>query len=222
MNCETARDLVVDALIEAPDEVVVRELDAHLRACAACAEEAAHLRHLWEDMGRLPNPVPRLDAPVRFGRRLAPLRSSPWRTALRGAAAAALVAVGAVAGHFVPGERGVSRASAIVPDSEFVLLIRGEPRVPAGSEARLVTEYTQWARGLADQGRLTTAEKLVDTGGAWVGEPPRPSKDLARAPIGGFFVLRARNLQDAVALARGHPHVRYGGMIEVRAVDHPK
>jgi hypothetical protein len=36
--------------------------------------------------------------------------------------------------------------------------------------------------------------------------------------VAGYFVFEAKNLEDAVAIARSCPHVKHGGRITVRAV----
>jgi len=53
--------------------------------------------------------------------------------------------------------------------------------------------------------------------------PPPPGLEdrvVARAagrPT-GYFVIEARDLEEAEAIAREHPHVRRGGVIEVRPI----
>jgi hypothetical protein len=37
--------------------------------------------------------------------------------------------------------------------------------------------------------------------------------------IGGFYTVEAKNYDDAVSIARGCPHIKYSGRIEVREVD---
>lgn len=217
MTCETAIDLVMDALMDELDPGTARELAAHLDTCATCRTEAARLRDAWAALASVPVPAADPDLLIRFGRRLERQSRPAWRTAgLRAAGAAALLVVGALAGRALGGAR---TAPPVAADSAYLLLIRGdEPdrRVP---EARLVAEYGAWARTLAAQDRLIGAEKLADDGGRWVGGDSAAPGARARTPISGFFLVRAGGYDEAVALARGHPHVAYGGIIEVREVD---
>jgi hypothetical protein len=37
--------------------------------------------------------------------------------------------------------------------------------------------------------------------------------------MGGYYAIRAASYEDAVEIARGCPHLDYGGTIEVRAID---
>jgi len=75
----------------------------------------------------------------------------------------------------------------------------------------------RWALGLRDRGRGISGEKLGDARvvlGAPA--PPEPGAGLA---IGGFFILEAASIEGAAQLARGCPHMKHGGRIEVRPID---
>jgi hypothetical protein len=39
--------------------------------------------------------------------------------------------------------------------------------------------------------------------------------------LGGFYLIQARDYDEAVALASDHPHIEYGGTIEVRKLWEP-
>jgi hypothetical protein len=63
------------------------------------------------------------------------------------------------------------------------------------------------------------------------GKVVRPSNGKARASdgpysetkevLGGFYLIEARDYDEAVARASEHPHVEYGGTIEVRKLWEP-
>lgn len=222
MKCEYATDLVIDSLMDEVDAATAGELDAHLQSCTACAEEARQLRQLWHDASA-EVPAPSSELLVRFGRRLERRRPAHWRTrVLQAAAAVLLVTAGTVGGQLLlggGGERDVGFAPAIASgNSEFMLLIRATGMEQAPPNDQLVAEYGQWARDLAAEGRLVSADEFA-TRSAWVSDVPRSLEERERAPIEGFFLVRARDYDEAVALARGHPHVGYGGTIEVRAIN---
>ncbi len=223
IECDAAIDLVIDSLMDEPDAPDAQKLDGHLQTCGACADEAARMRRLWNDLGRSDAPAAGLESLVRFGRNLERRGSARMPSAaLRAAAAVALLVTGAVVGRFVGMANGGDATPAVTPpDSEFLLLIRGQEPEQQRPGSQLVEEYGQWAGDLASKGRLVSVEKLVDDSGAWVSASPRTLDEQMRAPVGGFFVVTAQSYEEAVALARGHPHVTYGGTIEVRAIDRP-
>ena len=96
----------------------------------------------------------------------------------------------------------------------FVFLLFGGAATPA-DEARRVAEYTEWARTLARNGRRISGERLGDDR-AVVG---RPLPDAA-ADLSGFFIVEAASATEATALAAAHPHVKEGGTIVIRRVEH--
>jgi hypothetical protein len=131
-----------------------------------------------------------------------------WRAA---AAAAALFVAGLAAGYW----SGTNAAPAAAPSGPvFALLLYGEPSIEGGAtEMQLVEEYGRWAIAIREAGHYITGERLNEatrTIGA-----PLPEG----APVRGFFLVSAANLEQALALARSCPHVRRGGQIIVRPVD---
>lgn len=105
------------------------------------------------------------------------------------------------------------------PEPRYALfLLRGaeEGTLPPREEATRVEEYRSWAKGLAGDGRYVTGEKLEDRAGR-LGAP-----DSSAAPpqeeLRGFFVISASDFDDALAVARGCPHLRHGGKILVRPI----
>jgi hypothetical protein len=110
--------------------------------------------------------------------------------------------------------------------AKFLFLLRDDPAPflafsPAEMEAA-IGEYRAWAQGLAD--RLLGSDKLTDEPGRIVVSdgksiqvkdgPYAETKEL----IGGYFLVQARDYDEAVALARTCPQVKHIGSIEVRQI----
>jgi hypothetical protein len=147
-------------------------------------------------------------------------RSRPVRAALATAAAVALFAAGWVA--------STRRQPAPTPQAQptYALLLRAGPdyRPTTGEEEQqLIKEYRAWARGLHQDGLLTSGEKLNDEtrtlisrqGTVTLLEPPAAEQ----GSLQGFFLIRAGSLEQALEIARSCPHLRHGGVIEVRPID---
>ena len=92
---------------------------------------------------------------------------------------------------------------------QFLLLLYGDPQ-HRGQEHR--PEYVAWARALAARGQLTGDGEL--TGEADTLKRAVPVEG-AEEPL-GFFVLRASDRAEALRLAMGCPHLRYGPRVELR------
>ena len=83
-----------------------------------------------------------------------------------------------------------------------------------------IDQYSAWAGRIAQAGKLRAGEKLRDTGwrvltanGVMDG-PYSESKEF----IGGFYMIEARDYDEAVALCRDHPHLAFGS-VEIRETE---
>lgn len=88
-----------------------------------------------------------------------------------------------------------------------------------------IAEYTAWASSLEERGLLVASDKLRDGSGRVMrrnGDDVRvidgPYSETNEV-LGGFFVVRADDYDQAVALARECPHLTYGGTIELREIE---
>jgi hypothetical protein len=84
-----------------------------------------------------------------------------------------------------------------------------------------------WAGELREKGKMVGGEKLSASGGRHIrmkdGRPVASDGPYAEAKdvIGGYFVLEARNLAEAEAIARECPHLSLSptNWAEVRPID---
>jgi hypothetical protein len=111
------------------------------------------------------------------------------------------------------------------PSSPFMLLFRNTgPEVfePLSPEQRqqLITRWNAWFDGLVVSGKAVEGQPLeIETrvvsgpGGSRITDGPFPETKEA---IGGYVKLLVRGLEEATAIAREHPALAYGMVIEVR------
>ncbi|HKD10422.1 MAG TPA: hypothetical protein VKE50_00030 [Thermoanaerobaculia bacterium] len=140
-----------------------------------------------------------------------PRRRFPWSIA---AAAVLLLGLGFLIGRLP------RPALPAVAQPRFILFLEPIPQGSegAGSEAARVVEYRSWAGRVRQSGRTISGEKLVG-GFRRVGAEGGPPRLSASEILGGYFVISARDFDDAVSVARDCPHARHGGAIVVRAID---
>jgi hypothetical protein len=129
--------------------------------------------------------------------------SAIWRLAIAASVAAAAFALGRFTAPAPPTPAAAGQ--------EFALLLYGGPTGRGDDRA---AEYGAWARDLARSGRAVSGERLSEL----TLMAGRPVSDVA--PLRGFFIVEARNLDEALDLARRHPHARDGTVV-VRPVDTP-
>jgi hypothetical protein len=134
-------------------------------------------------------------------------RHSSSRFLWRLAVAASLVIAAFAAGRVTATRSPTAPAAG----QKFALLLYGGS---AGSGDDRAAEYGKWAVDLRRAGRQVSGERLADaawTAGSTIGDP---------LPLRGFFIISARDSDDAMALARRHPHARDGTVI-IRPIDTP-
>jgi hypothetical protein len=115
------------------------------------------------------------------------------------------------------GRRTPASAGAIEAGPRFALFLYDAPGEPAMSEAQMqerVSEYRNWAIGLRGRGASIRGEKLQPGRVERLG-PAAPGE----APLGGYFVISAKDWAAAMEVARSCPHLRHGGTIEVREIE---
>lgn len=109
----------------------------------------------------------------------------------------------------------------------FVLTLHGRwpdaGSIDAAEVRRRAEEYWGWTTRLAEEGRLVAAGDLRFEPGERVGPggviaSARPGAVVEPDFLVGMYALRAATYEDALAIARESPHVRYGGSISVRRV----
>jgi hypothetical protein len=113
---------------------------------------------------------------------------------------------------------------------KFMLLLhsdRDEGRTGSPADfAKMIQEYRAWSERLQAEGKLDHSHKLSDDSGKVL----RPGKDgrvavtdgpfaETKEVLGGYYNVIAPDYEAAIAIARTSPHLKFGGLIEVRKVD---
>lgn len=105
----------------------------------------------------------------------------------------------------------------------YVLLLKsGEYTGYSPEEMQKILErYIGWMNQLRSEGRYRAGEELNRTGRVLRSQGKRvvdgPFTETKEA-VGGFFLIEAKDYDEAVSISRGCPHLEYGGEIEIREV----
>jgi hypothetical protein len=112
--------------------------------------------------------------------------------------------------------------------AQFIFLIRSEgadfSKYSAGDFQELLKKYQAWTQKLKTEGRFLAGEKLSNdrgkslkakAGKIIVDGPYADSKEA----IGGFYIIEASDINEAVEIGKGCPSLTYGGSVEIREVD---
>lgn len=99
----------------------------------------------------------------------------------------------------------------------------GNPPKMSSEETRKLTQrWITWVKGLGEQGHLVNRGESLEAGGKLVrGEkqvvtdgPYAEAKDV----VGGFTIVKVKNINEAVKLSKGCPIFESNGMVEVRPI----
>ncbi len=109
---------------------------------------------------------------------------------------------------------------------DFLFLYRADYKsMPTGSPEEMQAMMKKWMDWI---GSIAAQNKLTDRGNRLGGEGKvlRPDNVVTDGPyteikelLGGYTVVKAESLDEAVSLAKGCPILAVGGNIEVRPID---
>jgi hypothetical protein len=107
---------------------------------------------------------------------------------------------------------------------QWLLLLRNGDADPATRPDLdwqvLYDRFVAWTDELHRTGKLAAVARLDDDGGRTVRGALAVDGPFAegKEAVVGLFVVRARDRDEAIAIARRAPHVAEGGVVEVRRV----
>jgi len=233
VTCDDSEEAMLDVLFGGAAVDARAALVAHLTSCDKCRSRERALRNAWDALGslRVRAPGPTLVERVRQtmihtarqtqSKRILhmSIRTRPLVQSLGGAALGALLTFALVGRSAQP-----AQAADTDPRPHFMLLIMDDLTAPAPSStalAQVIAAHRAWAQRLQAEGRLVSADKLTDEDGRSVPATPttRSASPTQTERIGGFYIIRARDYDEAVHIANDGPAVKYGGRVQVRRIE---
>jgi hypothetical protein len=107
----------------------------------------------------------------------------------------------------------------------YMLILRGGKTRKDFSPSEygpVIQKYLNWIDELRKSGRYEGGEPLEAEGKTLSGERGRLVTDgpfaEAKESVGGYFIFRAANLEEAAEIAKGCPIFDNGGTVEVRKI----
>ncbi|HVW21075.1 MAG TPA: YciI family protein [Opitutaceae bacterium] len=116
-------------------------------------------------------------------------------------------------------------SSPSAPASPYMLLFRNSGpenyrHLSAEERQSVITRWNQWFEGLVAEGKAIEGQPLEPEtrmvsgpGGARITDGPFPE---AKEAVGGYVTLMVGGLDEATEIARRHPGLQHGLVIEVR------
>jgi len=105
---------------------------------------------------------------------------------------------------------------------EFMMLFRSEPQQWNNLSPKEMQESTKkwqdWIGGIAAQGKFVRTDRL-----GFEGSIVKPNNVITDGPyaalkevVGGNMIVKAKDIEEAIELAKGCPTLDIGGNVEVR------
>lgn len=106
--------------------------------------------------------------------------------------------------------------------SQFMLLLYDDPtgwaKLSPEEMQKAIEKYMAWRQKAVDSKRLAVdAGKVIRANGGKPRTTDGPYSETKEV-LGGFYTIEAANYDEAVRQAMTHPHLEYGGTVEVRQV----
>ena len=105
---------------------------------------------------------------------------------------------------------------------KFMLIFHGgmkQDASPAEMEANM-GKWMAWVENLNKEGKYVSGEPLLP-GGKLVSGPASATDGPyteGKEVVGGYFIINAANMEEAVAECRNYPDFDFGGQVQVRQV----
>lgn len=108
---------------------------------------------------------------------------------------------------------------------EYMMIFRNEKSdgatTPSTDQMNAVmNQWKSWIQGIASNGKYSGTNRLLGEG-----KTIKPGNVISDGPyaevkemIGGYLIVKARSLDEAMEMAKSCPSMLYGGNVEVRAV----
>lgn len=107
--------------------------------------------------------------------------------------------------------------------NEYLLIIHrdliNKEVAPSPQEMQdLIKPFQEWLGGIAAQNKLVAPPKRLDTSGRVIKQNVVTDGPYAevKESVGGLIVIRAKDYDEAVEMAKGCPILKWGAAVEVR------
>ena len=107
--------------------------------------------------------------------------------------------------------------------SEYILLFRGQDwdtNLTPDETRQMLARLTTWMESVQRTAKVKTGQPLERTGNIVSGKNGRSVTDgpftESKEAIGGYLLIEATSIDDAIAIAQSYPPLEYGISIEIR------
>ncbi|MEQ9402411.1 MAG: hypothetical protein RIM99_02395 [Cyclobacteriaceae bacterium] len=110
----------------------------------------------------------------------------------------------------------VSENIIIEPTRGYALLLHEDENFTPGDPMEMFNEYSMWMENTFARGVKITGQELKNEATIVLTDQISLADNQNRRTT-GYFLLEADSMEEAIEVAKENPHVKYGGIVEVKA-----
>lgn len=119
------------------------------------------------------------------------------------------------AGNYV-GKQSVS-VETIDPLKGYIMILKEDANFAPGDPMQMFEEYSDWMNGLYAKGVKISGQELKSEAFQVTSTTTTPLDGIVGERTTGYFVIETPSEEEALAVVRDNPHLKYGGVIELKA-----
>lgn len=105
----------------------------------------------------------------------------------------------------------------IDPLQGYMMILKEDAAFQPGDPMAMFEEYAAWMNNLYDKGIKITGQELKNEAWSVTKAGSRALGQEADTKVTGYFLIEAKSEEEALAVVRDNPHLKYGGTIELKA-----
>ena len=113
--------------------------------------------------------------------------------------------------------RQTSASIEIDPQYGYMMILKEDAQFVPGDPMEMFEEYAAWMEGLFEKGVQITGQELKDTAWEVNAQGTKTLGSEADTRVTGYFIIQADSEEEALAVVRDNPHLKYGGTIELKS-----
>lgn len=138
-------------------------------------------------------------------------KSITMKTYLKWAASVVAIVLTFYIGRFTAG--GVN----IDPNQGYMLILHEDEQFQPGDPNQMFKEYGAWMMNTFAKGVMIDGQELSNETTFIDRNKEVVYRDGKSEPkVTGYFILEASSMEEAIAIAKENPHIKYGGSIELK------
>lgn len=119
------------------------------------------------------------------------------------------------AGNLVGKQTGT--VAEIDPLNGYIMILKEDASFKPGDPMQMFEEYASWMNGLYKQGVKITGQELKNEALEVTASATTSLEGDDERRTTGYFIIETKTEEEALAVVKDNPHLKYGGIIELKA-----